>query len=74
MNTYLNNKSGYKLDADLVEFVYSTYAKKGQNSFEVLKKLHYEADMSEEKNRLERAISAVPNEADFEKVIEFLLR
>ena len=74
MNSYLQNKSGYKLDADLVEFVYSTYAKKGQNSFEILKKLHDEADMSEEKNRLERAISAVSDDADFEKVIEFLLR
>jgi puromycin-sensitive aminopeptidase len=72
MDKYIADKS-YKLDTDLVEFVYSTYAKNGKNSFDVLKRLHDEADMSEEKNRLERAISAVTDDADFEKVIDFVL-
>ena len=72
MNQYIADKT-YKLDTDLVEFIYSTYAKNGENSYDVLKKLHAEADMSEEKNRLERSISGVKDDADFDKVIEFIL-
>ena len=72
MNKLLSDKS-YKLDSDLVDYIYSTFAKNGQNSFDVLKKLHSEADMTEERNRLERAISGVKDDADFEKVIEFIL-
>ena len=72
MNKLLANKS-YKLDSDLVDYIYSTFAKNGQNSFNVLKKLHSEANMTEERNRLERAISGVKDDADFEKVIDFIL-
>ena len=37
-------------------------------------KLHSDADMMEEKNRLERSISSVKSSEDFEKVLDFILR
>ena len=64
----------YKLDVDLVEAIYRAYASNGKDSFNKLMKLHSDADMMEEKNRLERSISSVKSSEDFEKVLDFILR
>ena len=70
----LFNDPKYKLDVDLVEAIYRAYASNGTDSFNKLMKLHSDADMMEEKNRLERSISSVKSSEDFEKVLDFILR
>jgi len=69
----LFNDPKYKLDVDLVEAIYRAYASNGKDSFNKLMKLHSDADMMEEKNRLERSISSVKSSEDFEKVLDFIL-
>ena len=40
----------------------------------VLSEMHKKADMTEEKNRIERSISSVASLPDFEKALDFVLR
>eukprot|EP00079_Xenopus_tropicalis_P018894 XP_012808030.1 PREDICTED: aminopeptidase puromycin sensitive isoform X1 [Xenopus tropicalis] len=62
------------LSADLRSPVYVTVLKHGDNStLETMMKLHKQADMQEEKNRIERVLGAIAEQDLIKKVLSFSL-
>ncbi|CAH2311347.1 puromycin-sensitive aminopeptidase [Pelobates cultripes] len=62
------------LNADLRSPVYVTVLKHGDSStLDTMLKLHKQADMQEEKNRIERVLGAIPSQELIQKVLTFSL-